>query len=144
MSVGDVIDIIEETNADWWTGRNRGKQGIFPSNYVQKLPEPSPRPYQEKLYSAPGYNDHANNPPPQQMDPVNNPVAVNSVGLQQDEGQDKKKKKFGKYGNTVSSSFPFFPIVFANLFIWRQVAHSAAGGLGVPFIFYFLILRVDL
>jgi len=107
MSVGDVIDIVEETNADWWTGRNRGKQGIFPSNYVQKLsPEPSPQPYQEKLYSAPGYND----PPPQQLDPVNNPAAVNSVGLQQDEGQDKKKKKFGKFGNTV--------------------AHSAAGGLG--------------
>jgi hypothetical protein len=27
---------------------------------------------------------------------------VNSVGLQEDPGQEKKKGKFGKYGNTVS------------------------------------------
>jgi hypothetical protein len=102
MSVGDVIDVIEETNADWWTGRNRGKQGLFPSNYVEKLPPgPSPQPHQEKLYAAPGYNDHANHPPPQQMDPVNIPHPVNQVGLQPDEGQDKKKNKFGKFGNTV-------------------------------------------
>ncbi|KAI6165692.1 SH3-domain-containing protein [Pisolithus thermaeus] len=35
---GDIIEIISETNADWWTGRNRaGKQGIFPSAYVERL-----------------------------------------------------------------------------------------------------------
>jgi len=63
MSVGDVIDIVEETNVDWWTGRNGGKQGLFPSNYVQKLStEPSPQPHQEKLYGAPGYNDSATIP----------------------------------------------------------------------------------
>jgi LAS seventeen-binding protein 1/2 len=103
MSVGDVIDIVEETNADWWTGRNRGKQGFFPSNYVQKLPpESSSQPYQEKLYGAPGYhNDYANHPPSQQANPVNDTLPVNSIGLQQDEGQDKKKNKFGKFGNTV-------------------------------------------
>ena len=103
MSAGDIIDIVEETNSDWWTGRNRGKQGLFPSNYVQKKlsPEPSAQPYQEKLHGAPGHNGYANHPPPQQTNVINDTPAVNSVGLQQDEGQDKKKKKFGKFGNTV-------------------------------------------
>jgi len=108
MSAGDVIDIVEETNADWWTGRNGGKNGLFPSNYVQKLPhEPSSQPYQEKYHGAPGYTDYGNHPPPQQMSPDVNTAAVNSVGLQPEEGQDKKKK-FGKFGNTVRS----FPLSF--------------------------------
>lgn len=34
-----MIEVVTETNADWWAGRNRsGKQGLFPSNYVEKLP----------------------------------------------------------------------------------------------------------
>ena len=103
MVVGDVIDIVEETNTDWWTGRNKGRQGLFPSNYVQKLPpEPSMQPQQEKVYGAPGYTNYGNHTPPQQpMNPVNNPPPVNSVGLQPDDGQDRKKNKFGKFGNTV-------------------------------------------
>ena len=104
MSSGDIIDVVEETNADWWTGRNRGKQGFFPSSYIEKLPpDSSSQPYQEKLHSAPGYTNYGNNPPPQQMNPIDNTVPVNSVGLQPDEGQDKKKGKFGKFGNTVRS-----------------------------------------
>ncbi|KAI9440234.1 SH3-domain-containing protein [Lactarius psammicola] len=35
---GDVIEIVAETNADWWTGKTNGKQGLFPSNYVEKIP----------------------------------------------------------------------------------------------------------
>jgi len=96
-----------------WTGGpvvTGEKKRLFPSNYVQKLPpEPSSQPYQEKSYGAPGYTDYGNHPPPQQTNPDVNTTAVNSVGLQPDEGQDKKKK-FGKFGNTM--------------------AHSAAGGLG--------------
>ncbi|EJD06422.1 uncharacterized protein FOMMEDRAFT_138398 [Fomitiporia mediterranea MF3/22] len=38
---GDIIDIVSETNADWWTGRINNKQGLFPSNYVEKLPSAS-------------------------------------------------------------------------------------------------------
>lgn len=104
MSAGDIIDIVEETNADWWTGHNGGKKGLFPSNYVQKLPPgPPSQPYQEKSYGAPGHPDYGNHPPPQQMlmNPGVNTPPVNSVGLQQDEGQGKKKSKFGKFGNTV-------------------------------------------
>lgn len=118
MSIGDVVDIVEETNADWWTGRNRGKQGLFPSNYVQKLsPDPSPQLYQEKLHGAPGYNDYANHPQPQQMNPLNNIPVVNAVGLQPDQGQDKKKNKFGKYGNTVRS-LSSYSILLTEFFAW--------------------------
>ncbi|KAG1821786.1 uncharacterized protein BJ212DRAFT_921007 [Suillus subaureus] len=35
---GDIIEIVKETNADWWTGRSKsGKQGLFPATYVEKL-----------------------------------------------------------------------------------------------------------
>ncbi|KAG6862238.1 hypothetical protein C0995_002169 [Termitomyces sp. Mi166 len=34
---GDIIDVIAETNADWWTGRHSGKEGLFPANYVERL-----------------------------------------------------------------------------------------------------------
>ncbi|KAF9223451.1 SH3-domain-containing protein [Gyrodon lividus] len=41
---GEIIQIITETNADWWSGRNTsGKQGLFPSSYVEKLPQFPPR-----------------------------------------------------------------------------------------------------
>jgi len=39
---GDIIEVIAETNADWWTGRVNGKQGLFPSNYVEKVPASPP------------------------------------------------------------------------------------------------------
>ena len=44
--VGDIIEVVAETNADWWTGRLNGKQGLFPSNYVEKVsPSLSPPSY---------------------------------------------------------------------------------------------------
>ena len=111
FSEGDVIEIVEETNADWWTGRARGKQGLFPATYVEKITAPSPparslppaytgakeKPVY-KPFGGAAYNPPPSNAPPQQ------PAApsTNSVGLQQDTaGQEQKKSKFGKYGNTV-------------------------------------------
>ncbi|GMG28502.1 unnamed protein product [[Candida] boidinii] len=34
---GDVITILQRSDStdDWWTGRNNGKEGIFPANYVE-------------------------------------------------------------------------------------------------------------
>ncbi len=34
---GDIITIVKRTESenDWWTGRIGGKEGIFPSNYVE-------------------------------------------------------------------------------------------------------------
>ncbi|KAJ3415523.1 ESCRT-0 subunit protein hse1 [Chytridiales sp. JEL 0842] len=37
---GDVVDVYDDTTfKDWWKGEVRGKIGIFPSNYVEKLPD---------------------------------------------------------------------------------------------------------
>jgi len=37
FSPGEIVEIVDETNADWWTGKCRGKQGLFPSNHVEKI-----------------------------------------------------------------------------------------------------------
>ncbi|KAH0619790.1 hypothetical protein JD844_014049 [Phrynosoma platyrhinos] len=37
FNASDVIDIIKEDPSGWWTGRLRGKQGLFPNNYVAKV-----------------------------------------------------------------------------------------------------------
>ena len=36
---GDVITIVKRTESaeDWWTGRIGGREGIFPSNYVEAV-----------------------------------------------------------------------------------------------------------
>ncbi|THH11011.1 hypothetical protein EW145_g925 [Phellinidium pouzarii] len=128
FKAGDVIEIVAETNDDWWTGKHKGKQGLFPTNHVEKLSAPSfaaapatpvravlsPPPQYDQSAAAPrekpayrafGAAHHgADKPPPPGS------TAVNSVGLQEADGQHNKKSKFGKYGNTM--------------------AHSAAGGIG--------------
>ncbi|KAH6909075.1 hypothetical protein BKA70DRAFT_224447 [Coprinopsis sp. MPI-PUGE-AT-0042] len=49
---GDIIEVTEETNSDWWTGRCKGNTGLFPAAYVSKVidapesynrPSPVPR-----------------------------------------------------------------------------------------------------
>ncbi|XP_076012146.1 unconventional myosin-Ie isoform X2 [Genypterus blacodes] len=37
FNADDMIDIIKEDASGWWTGRLRGKQGLFPNNYVTKI-----------------------------------------------------------------------------------------------------------
>uniref|UniRef100_A0A669BRH3 Osteoclast-stimulating factor 1 n=1 Tax=Oreochromis niloticus TaxID=8128 RepID=A0A669BRH3_ORENI len=37
FNADDMIDIIKEDASGWWTGRLRGKQGLFPNNYVAKI-----------------------------------------------------------------------------------------------------------
>uniref|UniRef100_A0A671NQE1 Osteoclast-stimulating factor 1 n=1 Tax=Sinocyclocheilus anshuiensis TaxID=1608454 RepID=A0A671NQE1_9TELE len=37
FNADDIIDIIKEDASGWWTGRLRGKQGLFPNNYVAKI-----------------------------------------------------------------------------------------------------------
>jgi len=116
FSVGDVIEIVEETNQDWWMGKVHGRQALFPSNYVEKIESTSPpvynpernlavqAPADEKAVYRPFMAAHHGT----DMPPASG--AVNSVGLQEAPGQEAKKSKFGKYGNTM--------------------AHSAAGGVG--------------
>eukprot|EP01038_Epipyxis_sp_PR26KG_P013936 gene13936-18692_t len=33
---GDIIEVIEKLDEGWWKGRVRGKEGLFPTNYVQE------------------------------------------------------------------------------------------------------------
>lgn len=37
FSVGDKIELVKRGDSveDWWTGRIRGEEGVFPGNYVQ-------------------------------------------------------------------------------------------------------------
>jgi len=37
MQAGDIITIINKENEGWWEGTNKGKKGLFPSNYVEMV-----------------------------------------------------------------------------------------------------------
>ncbi|XP_060767907.1 unconventional myosin-Ie isoform X1 [Neoarius graeffei] len=37
FNADDIIEIVMEDASGWWTGRLRGKQGLFPNNYVTKI-----------------------------------------------------------------------------------------------------------
>ncbi|PHH66569.1 hypothetical protein CDD81_7044 [Ophiocordyceps australis] len=39
---GDVIAVLESVYKDWWRGSLKGRTGIFPLNYVDKLTDPTP------------------------------------------------------------------------------------------------------
>jgi len=106
FTAGDIIEIVEETNADWWMGRVNGKQALFPSAYVEKI-NSTPIPVvtqSKKPYKPFGAAMHGTDIPP----PAG--AGTNSAGLQQAPGQAEKKNKYGKYGDTM--------------------AHSAASGVG--------------
>ncbi|KIY53796.1 hypothetical protein FISHEDRAFT_63265 [Fistulina hepatica ATCC 64428] len=118
---GDIIEIVAETNADWWTGRCGGKEGLFPSNYVDRLPPVAPK--SGSLYLAPqpaypAYNapppPNVYSPPPPQgygppPAPYGAPVLYQPPPPPQSvqeapPPEEKKKNKFGKYGNTLAQA----------------------------------------
>uniref|UniRef100_A0A8D3BH60 Osteoclast-stimulating factor 1 n=1 Tax=Scophthalmus maximus TaxID=52904 RepID=A0A8D3BH60_SCOMX len=37
FDVNDVFDLVKEDASGWWTGRVRGREGLFPGNYVEKI-----------------------------------------------------------------------------------------------------------
>ncbi|XP_041087042.1 unconventional myosin-If-like isoform X2 [Polyodon spathula] len=37
FNVNDVIDILNEDISGWWRGKFKGKEGLFPGNYVEKI-----------------------------------------------------------------------------------------------------------
>lgn len=49
LKVGDIINIIGEEEEGWWRGVLNGKEGVFPSNFVEEIsplpnrPKPSNR-----------------------------------------------------------------------------------------------------
>lgn len=40
LDVGDVLEFIEEVEEGWWRGKLKGREGIFPSNFVEEVEEP--------------------------------------------------------------------------------------------------------
>ncbi|TFK66298.1 SH3-domain-containing protein [Pluteus cervinus] len=93
FAAGDIIEVVSTSNEDWWTGRVHGREGLFPSQYVEKIE------HKEKAAYRPfGAAYQGTDTPP----PVGG--GLNSIGLQQDAGQEKKKGKFGNLGNTMANS----------------------------------------
>ncbi|CDK24101.1 unnamed protein product [Kuraishia capsulata CBS 1993] len=41
FKAGDIITVVEKIYEEWWSGSVRGEIGVFPLNYVEKLPEPT-------------------------------------------------------------------------------------------------------
>lgn len=132
---------MTETNADWWTGRYNGRQGLFPSNYVEKIfshtpPQPDIPQYSEKsswvppIPSGPAYapsyqpsGGYQGPPPPNQGGHYNsysgpappNPTPVQPPG---ETANPPKKGPFGgKLGNTVCLSMrsTIFVLLIGNI-----------------------------
>ncbi|PVG04225.1 SH3-domain-containing protein [Serendipita vermifera] len=115
---GAIIEVLNEDNEDWWTGKCNGRTGIFPSNYVELLQHPLPtwstlppatvtkaRPPRE---SAPKYVPYkAAHVTMSNQQPDNTANMNGSRPAQEDE---VKKAKYSHLKNTM--------------------ANSAAGGLG--------------
>ena len=135
FSAGEIVEIVEETNEDWWTGKCRGRQGLFPSNHVEKIeggssgpPPPvssAPSPWagavampsaQVPDYPSGGYQptyggakapygSYGPGPSYGNDMPPPNAVQHHDEHKEHKDGKDKKGKKFGKLGNTVSVMF---------------------------------------
>lgn len=97
---GDIIDINEEANADWWNGTVRGRTGLFPSSYVERI---APYSAGNEKGEKPAYRPFG-----AALHGTGAPTAAVANGLQPDPEQDKKKNKFGKYKETVS----LFPYIY--------------------------------
>ncbi|CAE6480816.1 unnamed protein product [Rhizoctonia solani] len=95
---GDIIQIVKEDNADWWTGRLNGREAMFPANHVEKLPNTPSYGYDEKQQHMQAHQHYA--PPP-------GPPAAYQHGGPAQAGppteEEKKKFKLGKYGGMAAS-----------------------------------------
>lgn len=101
FEVGDTIVIFEYMNDDWWMGRNErtGKEGVFPSNYVQKhTNQPAQPPYHgnEKAAYYPYAPQQQGPPPPGPSNPYNSPVPPMAVAEQPTEDKPNKGQEMGK------------------------------------------------
>ncbi|KAF8688921.1 Variant SH3 domain, partial [Rhizoctonia solani] len=95
---GDIIQIVKEDNADWWTGRLNGREAMFPANHVEKLPNTPSYGYDEKQQHMQAHQHYA--PPP-------GPPTAYQHGAPAQAGppteEEKKKFKLGKYGGMAAS-----------------------------------------
>jgi hypothetical protein len=107
FAAGDIIEIVAETNDDWWMGKAHGVQALFPASYVEKIDS-------SKIDSS--KIDSSNSDKPMQKFRTPPPYSTNmppangvDTGLQPAPGQEEKKKGFSKYKSTVCiiNAFPF-------------------------------------
>ncbi|KAH9958574.1 SH3 domain-containing protein [Russula dissimulans] len=130
---GDIIEVVAETNSDWWTGKVNGKEGIFPSNYVEKIPQPAgppsyplpgevrgpspavspappqsgpPAPYQPAYHGPPpgGYQSQPLQPYNQYMGPPSQPPPQQVIVQQAPPSQPPKSNRFGGLGQVLATS----------------------------------------
>ena len=39
LEVGDIVEVLDEAEDGWWSGELRGKEGVFPNNFVVEITE---------------------------------------------------------------------------------------------------------
>lgn len=37
FNAGDIIEVLDRSDASWWKGRLRGNVGLFPANYTVQM-----------------------------------------------------------------------------------------------------------
>ncbi|KAH7912784.1 hypothetical protein BJ138DRAFT_1099966 [Hygrophoropsis aurantiaca] len=144
---GDTIEIISETNEDWWTGRYKGKQGLFPSNYVEKIkrapsplsfpdfpraPSPYGSQYGDRHYPPPGPHPPHYQPVPGPPQPQYQPPSGPPGGYQGPPQSNAYNPYIGSGPNNTSTQpytqQPPKKSKFGGL--GNTMAQSAAGGVG--------------
>ena len=67
LEPGQIVEVLAEEEEGWWRGKMGGKEGVFPSNFVEIIEEAAepPKPAAPAASSQP--------PPPQQSAPPNRP-----------------------------------------------------------------------
>lgn len=61
LCIGDIVDILGEEEEGWWRGILNGKEGVFPSNFVEEIFPDAPKHMansQEDLSSLSGESDN--------------------------------------------------------------------------------------
>jgi len=125
---GDIIEISEETNADWWTGICRGRTGLFPSNHVTRIPydphlfstppdDGAPASGMQSAYEKPRFPSQSmipgqQQPPPPQAQMMSPgpymaqppPMDPNMQQQQQQQQQPNGGGKFGKVGGRLGTA----------------------------------------
>ncbi|CAE7097806.1 unnamed protein product [Rhizoctonia solani] len=87
---GDVIQIVKEDNADWWTGRLNGREGMFPVNHVERVSNTPSYGYDEKQQPSQPHQHYA--PPP-------GPTGPTVVYQQVQAAPPPEEGKKSKYGS---------------------------------------------
>jgi hypothetical protein len=112
LEVGDSIVVYKYENQDWWIGKNlrTGKEGVFPTNYVQVTPT---QPGGHNAHASPQgvygneknqgyggypgqYQQQAGPPPPGPSNPYNSAVPPMQIAEQPTEGKPGKGQEMGK------------------------------------------------